>query len=136
LICWAQRHEKGVVTLAVEAGIVPKDSVLARVEKGKNILTVQGDAVGVLVCEGMGAGPGPTASAVVADMVDGGRGGRKDAIFGIAHQELLEGVFISPQEIPGDFFVIQEKQKPLVISNQRLSDISQNGKIFRLFRDL
>lgn len=136
LICWAERHEKGVVTVAVEPGIVSKDSALAKVEKGKNILTVKGDSVGVLVCEGMGAGPAPTASAVVADMVDIARGGRKDSVFGVRHDELLEGQFIPPSEVAGEFFTLQPNEKPLIVSNQRLSQIPQGGKTFRLFSDL
>ncbi|MBI1327084.1 MAG: homoserine dehydrogenase [Alphaproteobacteria bacterium] len=136
LVCWAERHEKGVVTLAVEAGLVPRDSIMARVEKGKNILMVQGDSVGSSLCEGMGAGPGPTASAVVADMVDIARGGRTDSVFGVAANDLLDGNFVSPEDVAGDFVVLRANEKPLVFSNQRRSEIQEQGKIFRLFSDI
>jgi homoserine dehydrogenase len=47
---------------------------LARVEGVENAVVVEGDAVGRIVLQGRGAGAGPTASAVVADLVDLARG--------------------------------------------------------------
>ena len=50
--------------------MVPKAAPIAQVEGVFNGVTVDGDAVGTCMFEGRGAGAGPTASAVVADIVD------------------------------------------------------------------
>jgi homoserine dehydrogenase len=54
--------------------LVPLDSPLARVQGAYNAVVIEGDAVGRILLEGAGAGALPTASAVVADLVDIARG--------------------------------------------------------------
>jgi homoserine dehydrogenase len=56
--------------------MVPKAAPIAHVEGVFNAVVVEGDAVGRLMLEGRGAGAAPTASAVVADLIDiaAGRG--------------------------------------------------------------
>ncbi len=54
--------------------MVEIDTPVAHVEGAFNAIVAQGDAVERTVFEGPGAGRGPTASAVVADIVDIGRG--------------------------------------------------------------
>ncbi len=54
--------------------LVPADSPIGRVEGATNIVMIEGDAVGPIVLEGAGAGEGPTASAVVGDIIDIARG--------------------------------------------------------------
>ncbi len=54
--------------------LVPKDHPLARVEGPTNAVVVDGNFAGRLLFQGAGAGDGPTASAVVADLVDIARG--------------------------------------------------------------
>ncbi len=56
--------------LRVHPTLVPKDRLLASVEGAMNAVLVKGDAVGVTLYYGKGAGAEPTASAVVADLVD------------------------------------------------------------------
>ena len=62
--------------------MVPLTAPIAAVEGVFNAVVTQGDAVGLSVLEGRGAGARPTASAVVADLVDIARGLRLPA-FGI-----------------------------------------------------
>jgi len=50
--------------------MVPKAGPIASVEGVYNAVVAEGDAVGRVVLEGRGAGDGPTASAVVADILD------------------------------------------------------------------
>ena len=50
--------------------LVPEDSLIAKVDGAKNAVMVMGDAVGSTVYSGAGAGSEPTASAVIADIVD------------------------------------------------------------------
>ena len=68
---------EGGVELRVHPCMVPLESPIARVEGVINAVEMQCDALGGLFLEGPGAGRGPTASAVVADIVDiaAGRGG-------------------------------------------------------------
>ncbi len=54
--------------------LVPASSPLAQLEGGTNMVVVEGDAVGQVVLRGAGAGEGPTASAVMGDVMDIARG--------------------------------------------------------------
>ena len=65
------RHRLGEgIELRVHPTLVPADSLLANVQGAMNAVMVHGDAVGSTVYYGAGAGELPTASAVVADVVD------------------------------------------------------------------
>ncbi len=54
--------------------LVPQTSPLGQLEGGTNMVVLEGDAVGQIVLRGAGAGEGPTASAVMADVCDIARG--------------------------------------------------------------
>ncbi|MBI76389.1 MAG: homoserine dehydrogenase [Rhodospirillaceae bacterium] len=69
----AQSSEDGVVQ-RVHPCMLRFDSPVSHVEGVYNAIVVQGDFLGPTVYEGRGAGAGPTASAVVADLVDLARG--------------------------------------------------------------
>jgi len=58
------------IELRVHPTLVPKDRLIANVEGAMNAVVVHGDAVGTTLYYGKGAGAEPTASAVVADLVD------------------------------------------------------------------
>ncbi|MEX1167365.1 MAG: homoserine dehydrogenase, partial [Hydrogenophaga sp.] len=58
------------VELRVHPSLVPAKRLLANVEGAMNAVLVQGDAVGATLYYGKGAGSEPTASAVIADLVD------------------------------------------------------------------
>ena len=64
-----KRTDKGV-ELRVHPSLVPAQRLIANVEGAMNAVMVQGDAVGTTLYYGKGAGAEPTASAVVADLVD------------------------------------------------------------------
>ena len=64
-----KRAEQGV-ELRVHPCLVPAKRRIANVEGAMNAVVVQGDAVGTTLYYGKGAGSEPTASAVVADLVD------------------------------------------------------------------
>ena len=65
----AKRTAKGI-ELRVHPSLVPSTRLIANVEGAMNAVMVQGDAVGTTLYYGKGAGSEPTASAVVADLVD------------------------------------------------------------------
>ncbi len=69
----ARRTEAGVET-RVHPCMVPAAAPIARVDGVFNAVVAEGDAVGRVMLEGRGAGAGPTASAVVADLIDLARG--------------------------------------------------------------
>jgi homoserine dehydrogenase len=58
------------VELRVHPSLVPAQRLIANVEGAMNAVMVQGDAVGTTLYYGKGAGSEPTASAVIADLVD------------------------------------------------------------------
>ncbi len=60
----------GGIELRVHPALVPHKRLLANVEGAMNAVMVQGDAVGTTLYYGKGAGSEPTASAVIADLVD------------------------------------------------------------------
>ncbi len=64
-----KRADKGV-ELRVHPSLVPTKRLIANVEGAMNAVVVHGDAVGTTLYYGKGAGSEPTASAVIADLVD------------------------------------------------------------------
>jgi homoserine dehydrogenase len=65
----ARRTDKGI-ELRTHPTLIPAKRLLANVEGAMNAVVVHGDAVGTTLYYGKGAGAEPTASAVVADLVD------------------------------------------------------------------
>ena len=65
----ARRAEQGI-ELRVHPTLIPANRLIANVEGAMNAVLVQGDAVGATLYYGKGAGSEPTASAVIADLVD------------------------------------------------------------------
>ncbi len=68
----ARRTEAGIES-RVHPCMVPQAAPIARVDGVLNAVVAEGDFVGRVMLEGRGAGAGPTASAVVADLIDLGR---------------------------------------------------------------
>ncbi len=73
LLGTARRHGDGIEA-RVHPCLVPRTAPLARVDGVFNAVVAEGDFVGRVMLEGRGAGAGPTASAVVADVIDIARG--------------------------------------------------------------
>ena len=64
-----RRREHGI-ELRVHPTLIPSTRLIANVEGAMNAVVVHGDAVGSTLYYGKGAGSEPTASAVIADLVD------------------------------------------------------------------
>ena len=64
------RHTGRGIEMRVHPTMVPKQRLLASVDGVMNAVLIEGDAAGPIVCHGAGAGAEPTASSVVADLVD------------------------------------------------------------------
>lgn len=83
LIARAQKQPDGRLYAIVAPMILPRSSLLADVNDVFNGIMVRGDAIGDVVFYGRGAGKLPTASAVVADVIDALKHGAKihDSLF-------------------------------------------------------
>lgn len=68
--------------------LVPDTSPLGQLDGGTNMVVLEGDAVGQIVLRGPGAGEGPTASAVMADVCDLARGWT-GPVFGMPAEQLV-----------------------------------------------
>ncbi|RKF20548.1 homoserine dehydrogenase [Altericroceibacterium spongiae] len=71
----------------VQPYLVPRDHPLAAVDGPTNAVVLEGNFVGRLLFQGAGAGDGPTASAVMADIIDIARG-EESAPFSIPVEQL------------------------------------------------
>ncbi len=56
--------------------LVPADSPLGQLQGGTNMVVLEGDSAGQIVLRGAGAGEGPTASAIMSDVIEIARGTR------------------------------------------------------------
>ncbi len=88
LLAVARETEAGLEQ-RLHPAMVPADAPIAQVEGVYNGVVVDADFVGTTVYEGQGAGAGPTASAVVADLLDIARGALRP-VFGIPARELAD----------------------------------------------
>jgi homoserine dehydrogenase len=77
LLAIAQKDTKNRVSLRVHPSFISKENHLARVGGPFNAISIFGSAVGQILLYGRGAGMMPTASAVVADIIDVALGNSK-----------------------------------------------------------
>jgi homoserine dehydrogenase len=82
----ALRTDSGIEQ-RVHPTMVPKDTAIANVDGVSNCVAIDGDFVGDVMMIGPGAGGGPTASAVMSDLIDIARGGVLP-VFGITAKHL------------------------------------------------
>ena len=103
LIAHAKRLEGEKFTAVVCPHLVPKDKLLANVTGVMNAVAVRGNAVGETLFYGAGAGRMPTASAMVADIIDTMRrgNGRKFIDWGPEQPDRL----VDPQVVPTRWYV-------------------------------
>jgi homoserine dehydrogenase len=84
--------------------MVPLAAPLATVDGVNNAVVIEGDPVGQIVLQGRGAGAGPTASSVVADLIDLARG-RAAPMLGVAPQALAERAAVPMAAHRGAYFL-------------------------------
>lgn len=68
------RRQDDALTLRVHPALVPQEHLLAKVDGVFNAVEIEGDLVGRVVLHGQGAGPRPTSSAVIGDILEVARG--------------------------------------------------------------
>ena len=84
--------------------MVPADTAIAHVSGSLNAVVADGDFVGTIVHEGAGAGAGPTASAVAADIIDIARGFRVPT-FGVPAKQLKTFPSVPMQKHSGAYYI-------------------------------
>ena len=95
----AKRRPEGI-ELRVHPSLVPSKRLIANVEGAMNAVMVQGDAVGTTLYYGKGAGAEPTASAVIADLVDITRLHTADAAHRVPHLAFQPGAMRDTPILP------------------------------------
>ena len=73
LLCIVREHEDGAIEIRTQPSFIPQSHILAAVNDVFNAVAVRGDGIGDALFYGRGAGQEPTASSVVADLVEAGR---------------------------------------------------------------
>jgi homoserine dehydrogenase len=112
----ARRTEKGIES-RVHPCLLPEASPLARVDGVYNAVVAEGDFVGRVMLEGRGAGAGPTASAVVADLIDIARG-RGAPVWGAASAHLSAAPSVPIEAYVGAYFLrLMVLDRPGVIAD-------------------
>ena len=97
------RHREGLgVELRVHPTLVPAKRLIANVEGAMNAVVVNGDAVGTTLYYGKGAGAEPTASAVIADLVDVARLATSDPQHRVPHLAFQPGAVSDVSVLPID----------------------------------
>jgi homoserine dehydrogenase len=99
----ARRTAEGV-EMRVHPAMVPRQTLLAGVDGVFNAVLIEGDFSGPVFLQGRGAGAGPTASAVVADIIDIARG-IKPPIWGAAQPALTPGRPVAIAKHVGAYFL-------------------------------
>jgi homoserine dehydrogenase len=112
----ARRTDAGIES-RVHPCMVPEHSPLARVDGVYNAVVAEGDFVGRVMLEGRGAGAGPTASAVVADLIDLARG-RGAPVWGAAATELSDAPSVPMSAYSGAYYLrLMVVDRPGVIAD-------------------
>lgn len=117
----ARRTDLGI-ELRVHPTLIPADRLLANVNGVMNAVMVNGDAVGSTLYYGAGAGMEPTASAVIADIIDVARfmaSAPADQVPALAFQsgELSEHPILSIDQCESAYYLrIQAKDHPGVLA--------------------
>ncbi|MEM9469330.1 MAG: homoserine dehydrogenase [Pseudomonadota bacterium] len=98
------KQVEGKILQSMEPCLVPMSGPMASVEGVFNAVHVKGDFVNKIMLEGPGAGEGPTASAIVSDIIDIARGNRPP-IFGISSEQLQKAEWASNNDIQSRFYI-------------------------------
>ena len=93
----------GVLEQRMTPCLVPGDSPLGQLEGGTNMVIVEGSDCGQIVLQGAGAGEGPTASAVLSDIIDIARGFRSP-VFGQT-ADTLKNATPAQSSTPAPFYI-------------------------------
>ena len=112
----ARRLPDGGIEQRVEPCLVPRPAALAAVEGVFNAVVLKGSFVDSVMMVGRGAGAGPTASAVAADLIDLARDIRPP-IFGVPVDRLSAAPGAATDSMPGAWYLrLMVLDKPGVLA--------------------
>ena len=94
------KKTKDGIELRVHPTLIPAKRLIANVEGAMNAVQVMGDAVGTTLYYGKGAGSEPTASAVIADLVDVARLQTADPEHRVPHLAFQPGSMVNTSIMP------------------------------------
>ena len=124
----ASRAEGGGVSARVHPCMVPASAPIARVDGVFNAVVAEGNFAGRLVLEGRGAGAGPTASAVAADLIDLARGRHAPVWGSDAALDGAGGTAVSMERHRGAYYLrLMVLDRPGVIAD--VTGILRDGDI-------
>lgn len=127
----ARQSEAGV-ELRVHPTLIPETRLLANVNGVKNAVLVEGSAVGPTLYYGAGAGAEPTASAVVADIVDLARdlsAGQQSRVpgLGVANKAIVELPIVPMVDVRTPWYMRMEAQDKPGVMTQVTRILSEQG---------
>jgi homoserine dehydrogenase len=127
----ARQSEAGV-ELRVHPTLIPETRLLANVNGVKNAVLVEGSAVGPTLYYGAGAGAEPTASAVVADIVDLARdlsAGQQSRVpsLGVALADITDLPIIPMVDVKTPWYLRMEAQDKPGVMTQVTRILSEQG---------
>jgi len=112
----ARQTELGIET-RVHPCMIPLAAPIARVDGVFNAVVAEGDFVGRVMLEGRGAGAGPTASAVAADLIDIARG-RFTPVWGASSEALSSAPSVPMDKHVGCYYLrLMVVDRPGVIAD-------------------
>lgn len=119
LLAIGQRSPEGRISLRVHPSFIGADTALARVDGSFNAISLFGSAVGETLYYGRGAGMMPTASAVVADLIDVALGNSRTTFEHLRlrpHSEVAPLIESIGDSISRFYIRVMAKDKPGVVA--------------------
>jgi homoserine dehydrogenase len=117
------RRAPAGIELRVHPTLIPAKRLIANVEGAMNAVVVKGDAVGATLYYGAGAGAEPTASAVIADLVDVTRMHTADPEHRVPHlafqpDQLTDVPFLPMSEVQTSYYLrMRVEDRPGVLAD-------------------
>jgi homoserine dehydrogenase len=127
----AKQGDAGI-ELRVHPTLIPEGRLLANVNGVKNAVLVEGDAVGPTLYYGAGAGADPTASAVVADIVDLAReigAGQRCTVpsLGVGASALKAQAYVPMEDVVTPWYLRMEAEDRPGVMSRVTSLLSEQG---------
>ena len=135
------RARENGIELRVHPTLVPSSSMLANVQGAMNAVMVHGDAVGPTVYYGAGAGELPTASAVVADLVDVARlltadHGNRVPYLAFQHNAMADTPVLAMADVQSSYYLrLRVEDRPGVLADISRILAESNISIGSMFQE-
>lgn len=116
LLAIGKRLENDKLDIRVHPTFVPKNNPISRINGVYNVVQIHGDTVGEIMMYGQGAGEMPTASAVVADIIEVAKNIKYNISNGLINN-LQPNTLVSIDEVENPFYIrLMVNDKPGVFA--------------------